>query len=311
MLDDLARITKLLRQSDIEYELIFTEHKHHATELAVRAINEGYRKIIAIGGDGTMHEVLNGVFIQTCVPTNEITLAAICTGTGNDWIRMYGFPSTYPDAVSAIAQGNTFLQDVGVVCFEEASYPQKRYMVNAGGVGLDATVVKRFNRLKEQGRRGRFIYQWGLLTSALHYRATGMKIYVDDTLVVNNLVLSATIGVGQYNGGGIRQVPDAIADDGLLDITTIKRIKPLQELLKWRALLNGKIYSVKQVSMHRGGRMRITSSPEVHIEVDGEIYAHTPVEFSVISRAVNVVVTQRFLDADKLRRKIVETVVDK
>ena len=73
-----------------------------AIELAVAAVNNGYRKIMAVGGDGTMHEVVNGIFIQKTVPTTEVLVAAISVGTGNDWTRMYGIPRQYAEAIQAI-----------------------------------------------------------------------------------------------------------------------------------------------------------------------------------------------------------------
>ena len=94
-LEDLPLITKLIRDNDIPYELVFSQHKHHVTELTVSAVRDGYRHIMVIGGDGPMHEVVNGLFIQQEVPTNEITMAVVPVGTGNDWIRMYGVPRHY------------------------------------------------------------------------------------------------------------------------------------------------------------------------------------------------------------------------
>ena len=210
-LDDLPTISKLLRDHDVDYELVFTEHKYHATQLTVEAVRRGYRKIIVMGGDGTLHEVVNGIFIQQEVATDQILVAVIAVGTGNDWIRMYGIPRKYSEAINAIVESHSFLQDVGVVKYEEASYRQQRYMSNAGGIGLDATVVQRFNRLKAKGYRGRRLYVYGLVKSFMRYTSTGMRIWVDDQLVVNDIVLSATIGVCKYNGGGMMQVPQAIS----------------------------------------------------------------------------------------------------
>ena len=107
-LEDLPHITKLIRENEIPHELVFSQHKYHVTELTVQAVNEGYRRIIVIGGDGTLHEVVNGLFIQKSAPIEDITVAVIPVGTGNDWIRMYGIPTRYSEAVRAIKEGHTF-----------------------------------------------------------------------------------------------------------------------------------------------------------------------------------------------------------
>ncbi|MBR5133259.1 MAG: acylglycerol kinase family protein, partial [Alistipes sp.] len=139
-LDDFPLISKLLRDNGIRSESVFTEHKCHAAELTVSAINSGYRHIIVIGGDGTLHEVINGLFIQQSVEPSEVTIAVIAVGTGNDWIRMFGIPTRYSEAIRAIKEGYTFLQDVAAVEYEESRYRQVRYAANVAGVGFDAAV---------------------------------------------------------------------------------------------------------------------------------------------------------------------------
>lgn len=301
-LDDLPTISKLLRDHNVDYELVFTEHKYHATQLTVEAVRRGYRKIIVMGGDGTLHEVINGIFIQQEVATDQVLVAVIAVGTGNDWIRMYGIPRKYSEAINAIVESHSFLQDVGVVKYEEASYRQQRYMSNAGGIGLDATVVQRFNRLKAKGYRGRRLYVYGLVKSYMRYTSTGMRIWVDDQLVVNDIVLSATIGICKYNGGGMMQVPQAVSDDGLLDLTTIRKIHWWQIPANFRRLFNGNIYSIPQVSLHRGSKIRIESTPDAPIEIDGELVGNSPVEFTILHRAVRVVVSEKFLRGELMKR---------
>ena len=160
-LEDLPHITKLIRENEIPYELVFSQHKHHVTELTVQAVNEGYRHIIVIGGDGTLHEVVNGLFIQKSAPIEDVTIAVIPVGTGNDWIRMYGIPTRYAEAVRAIKEGHTFLQDVGEVSYEESQYTQTRYMANVSGAGFDPSVTKIYEHYKAKGLRGRHLYAQG------------------------------------------------------------------------------------------------------------------------------------------------------
>ena len=137
-LTDWPQISKLLRDHHIVPEYAFTERKYHAIELAVEAVNNGFRKIIVVGGDGTIHEVVNGLFIQKVVPTQDVLLSVIAVGTGNDWIRMFGIPRKYSEAIRAIVEGHSFLQDVGKISYYQSSYKQTRYMANVAGVGFDA-----------------------------------------------------------------------------------------------------------------------------------------------------------------------------
>jgi len=304
-LTDWPLISKLLRDHGIVPEYVFTERQYHAVELAVEAVSKGFRQIIVVGGDGTIHEVVNGLFIQKEVPPRDVLLSVIAVGTGNDWIRMFGIPRKYSEAIRAIVQGHSFLQDVGVITYQEASVKQSRYMANVAGVGFDAYVNRKYNHLKQEGKRGKWLYLWSTLKAILRYNSTGVKVYVDGEMVVNDLVYSATIGIGKYNGGGMLQTPEAIADDGLFDLTVIRRMNPLQVLYHFKVLFNGRIYRLPSTSLNRGRKIRIESSPEIAVEVDGEALGYSPFEFEVIDRAIRVVVAERFLNENTDSRRAV------
>lgn len=206
-LDHFPQISKLLRDAHIVCEPVFTEHKFHATELTVSAVKEGYRNIIVVGGDGTLHEVVNGLFIQQEVCPDEVLLAVIAVGTGNDWVRTFGISNRYQDAVKAIGEGYSFLQDVGVVSYEESHYRQSRYMANVAGAGFDARMVRKLSHLKKKGRKSRWRSTWCLVKNFFRYKSTGVKVWVDDRLVYNNLLFSIAIGICKYNVGACSSCP--------------------------------------------------------------------------------------------------------
>ena len=293
-LDHFPQISRYLRDAQILCEPVFTEHKFHATELTVTAVNEGYRHIIVVGGDGTLHEVVNGLFIQQKVCPDEVLLAVVAVGTGNDWVRTFGISNRYQDAVKAISEGYSFLQDVGVVSYEESHYRQSRYMANVAGAGFDAHVVRKFSHLKKKGRKNRWIYTWCLVRQFFRYKSTGMKVWVDDRLVYNNLLLSIAIGICKYNGGGMQQLPEAVADDGMLDVSLIRPVHFWHLLFRFHYLFNGGIYRIRHILQERG--IRIESSPEISVEVDGELLGETPLEFSILHKAIRIVVSKEFYD---------------
>lgn len=301
-LDHFPLVSRLLREASIHCEPVFTEHKYHATELTVTAVREGYRQIIVVGGDGTLHEVVNGLFIQQEVPPTAVLLAVIAVGTGNDWARSFGVATRYEDAVDAIRGGYSFLQDVGVVSYEEAHYRQSRYMANVAGAGFDAYVVQRLAHLKTKGRKSRWRYTRCLVNNFFRYKSTGVKIWVDDRLVYNDLLFSVAIGICKYNGGGMQQLPDAVADDGMLDLSLIRPIHFWHVLFRFHYLFNGGIYRIRHVLRERGRKIRIESSPETGVEIDGEPLGHTPLEFSVLTRAIRIVVSRRFYEEQESRK---------
>ena len=292
---DLPTISKQLRDNGIIPTYVFTEHRYHAIELAVDAVSQGFRKIIVIGGDGTIHEVVNGLYIQKTVKPQEVLVAVIAVGTGNDWIRMFGIPRKYSEAIKAIVAGYSFLQDVGNISYNKASYNQSRYMANVAGVGFDAHVNRYYNHLKESGYKNRWLYVFSALKAVLGYSSTKVKVFIDGNAIVDGVVFSATIGIGKYNGGGMIQMPSAVADDGLFDVTVIRNVSKIAVLCRFRSLFNGNIYNNSMIDHYRGRKIRIESDPKIAVEVDGEALGYSPFEFDMIDRGVRVIVTEKFL----------------
>ena len=293
-LKDWPIISNQLNRSGVEFSCVFTERKYHAVELTVKAINDGYRKIVVIGGDGTVNEVVNGIFIQKIVPTTNIMLAVVPAGTGNDWVRMYGIPKAYSEAVKAIVAGRTILQDVGLISYQETMITHKRYMANVAGIGFDAAVNRRFNKLKDEGKSGKFLYLTSTLKALFKYRPKRFKIVIDGKEFFDTDMFSATIGIGKYNGGGMLHMPMAVVDDGLFDITVIKRIAKLSVVWNFKKLYNGHIYKHPKVIASQAKCIEIESYPESFIEVDGEALGYSPFIFELVPRSICVVVGDKY-----------------
>ncbi len=289
-LKDWPIISNQMYNSGLRFTCVFTEHKFHAIELTVKAINDGFRHIVAVGGDGTIHEVVNGIFIQKEVPTTDIYLAVIPAGTGNDWIRMYGISSTYSEAVDALVQKRTVLQDVGKVEFFETRVPHVRYMANVAGLGFDAVVNLKYNNLKDQGKYGKSLYLRSTLNTFLKYTSKHFDIKVDGEPFYNGMVFSGAVGIGKYNGGGMQQTPNAAVDDGLMDLTIITHMSKFKVLRKFKMLFTGKIYSLPSVLFRQCKTIEINTTPETRIEIDGEAVGTSPFRFELVPRSIRVVV---------------------
>lgn len=296
---DFPKISHLLRESGIEHDPAFTEHRYHATELAVEAVNRGYRKIIVVGGDGTLNEVVNGLFIQKQCEPKDILLAVIAVGTGNDWVRTFGIPRNYTTAIRAINEGRSFLQDVGKVTYTESKVEHVRYMANVAGLGFDAYVISLFNRMKMKGHKGKWLYLYSLLRGFFSVKPAGATIEVDGKVIYNRLILSLAVGICRYNGGGIQQLPRAVANDGLLDLTIIRPVHWWHVIFRANRLFNGRIYSIGHVAHAQGKVVKITSAPTMPLETDGELQGGTPVTISVVPQAIKIVVTKEFLEEEQ------------
>ena len=180
--------------------------------------------------------------------------------------------------------------------YEESHYRQSRYMANVAGAGFDARMVRKLSHLKKKGRKSRWRSTWCLVKNFFRYKSTGVKVWVDDRLVYNNLLFSIAIGICKYNVGGMQQLPDAVADDGMLDVSLVRPVHFWHLLFRFHYLFNGGIYRIRHILQERGSCIRIESSPEISVEGDGELLGETPLEFSILHKAVRIVVGREFYD---------------
>ena len=285
---DWLSIEQILRKEGIRFEPYFTDRRLHASIIARNKIKEGYSKIIVVGGDGTMNEVINGVFAQKRIRTTEVMLGMISVGTGNDWAKTFNIPSDYEGAVRTIKRQHTFIQDAGLVNYQKNGKEWKRYFINIAGMGFGARVVERSNHMKEKGKSGPLLYFYNIFYSLIKYKSKSAVIEIDGTSY-NRRIFSLNVGIGKYNGGGMIQVPHAIADDGLYSITLIKKMGKLTILANIKKLYNGKITQHSKVETYMAKTVQINGSSLIKLETDGETLGHGPVSFKIIPRSIRIV----------------------
>lgn len=285
---DWPGIEQLLREHGIKFEPFFTSRRLHASIIARSKIREGFSKIIVVGGDGTMNEVINGLFSQGTMQTTEVMLGMISVGTGNDWARMFNIPPDFEQAILTIKKQRTFIQDAGLVHYTKNGKEWKRYFINIAGMGFGARVVERSNRMKEQGKSGAFLYFYNIFTSLMRYKALKAEIEIDGKSF-DRKVFSLNVGICKYNGGGMIQVPHAVADDGLYSITLIKKMGKLNVLANVKRLYNGSIVNHSRVETYTGQSVQIAGTSRLQIETDGETLGHGPVSFQIIPRSIQVI----------------------
>lgn len=284
------KISSFLKQEGIVYEPHFTQAPGHATDLARQGIAQGFRKIISVGGDGTAHEVANGILSQDVVPSNEITMALIPVGTGNDWGRTVGIPRHWNAAVKTIREGKTFVQDVGTLEYGEGDAVRHRYFVNIAGMGFEAFVGEYINPRKAAGKGGLLTYITALIKCLGKYEPQEAT-YSAGNMEVTKDVFSLACGICKYNGGGMKQCPDAIPDDGMLDLTVIHKVSRWTVIKNIARIFSGSFVKLPQVSQFRGEEFAVAGTDEpLPLEADGESLGTGPAKFGIIKGALKVVV---------------------
>lgn len=294
---DWPRIKQVLINEGVDFDFLITERQGHAIELVRdNIIKKGYRRIISVGGDGTNNEVINGIFTQNIVPTTEITMATVPIGTGNDWRRTFDIPLEYDQVAKTIKAGHTFAHDIGKLTYYNDGDPKVRYFLNAAGTGLDEMVCHSTNLMKQNGKGGTVRYLLSLVKCIVKYKVTHIQLTVDDELVFDDSILSLSIGNCRFNGGGMMMMPMAIPDDGLFDITVIRKVSIFKFAANVKNIYDGSfIKKIKEVQTFRGKKIRIVSIPphSLKVETEGENLNNSPFDFEMLPKAINMVVPEK------------------
>ncbi len=281
-------IEQLLRQSDIHYQLSISQFPGHAIELTRNLVSEGATHLIVAGGDGTLNEVVNGIFQAEQQSHHEITLGMLPVGTGNDWIKTFGIPDHYQKAIDIIKTNKTVKQDVGEITCHIDGQTSVRYFANIAGFGFDALVAKNANNLKFKGITGIRVYIQSLFSGYVNYKSRNTRIIIDGTSLEVNL-FSASIGIGKFNGGGMMQVPEANPLQGLFHITVIRKIGIWGILTNFKGLYSGDFIRDFRVSTHVGQAIEIASDTPLPGESDGETLGAGSFKIEMIAHRLRVI----------------------
>jgi YegS/Rv2252/BmrU family lipid kinase len=277
-------IEQALREAAVTFDVIRTEQPGHGEELARAALLQGRRHIAVAGGDGSVNEVVHGIMNAGLAETRDVTLAAIPTGTGNDWARTLGITRRADDIARVIAAGRTMLHDVGAIDFPDSG-GSRRWFINVAGAGYDAWVTEHVPRPVPSA----FTYLGIALRGLLSYRAPDFAVTVGDARFEGRMLL-AFVANAQFCGNRMHVAPAARVDDGLLDVLAVDDLSLLQALPKLGKLYRGRILGDRAVHHARAARVRIETRPAATIQADGQIVGRTPAEFSLLTQALRVVV---------------------
>lgn len=280
------RIKQLLTHIGLSFEYQHTEGIGHAIELAQEAVNNGYDFLVAVGGDGTVNEVANGIVSSS--GSDRTSLGIVSTGTGSDFARSLHIPRDYVRACPFLHSQRRLLIDVGFVEYYKDNRPQKRFFVNAAGVGFDAEVTE--ERLKlPRFFRGTLPYIYGLLKKLFGYSNKLVHLGIDGRKEERR-ILSVVVANGCYFGGGMKVAPLAELSDGLLDVLTVGDFGKFELLKAFPTIYKGTHISHPKIRMEKSTRVTISSEERLLVHADGEILGEGPVSFGLIPSALSVVV---------------------
>ena len=270
------------------YSLFVTRKPLEASFSAKKAIREGNELILAVGGDGTIQEVVNGFFSNGYPSNPACQLGIIDSGTGSGFAQSLGLPPTVDEQLELILSGETRFMDVGRAVYSDKSgRPKQRFFVNECQAGIGGEIVRNVSS-KQKKLGGQLSFGLSTLSMAFRYTSPSMTVLIDRTRTVTERFISIVMANGNYMAGGMKLAPDAKADDGLFDILLIHEQSIPQRLWNFPKIYTGTHMDSPKFSYYRGKRIFLTSSEHVLFEADGEFLGWLPCMVEILPSVLPV-----------------------
>jgi diacylglycerol kinase (ATP) len=295
----LPEIRAIVEAEELEYEVFMTDARGHAQELAKEAVLAGTTYVVAVGGDGTVHEVVNGLMGDDGPLAEEIVLGVVPSGSGSDFVKTFGLPADPLQAAHHLAGKNVWgALDIARVRYKKDGEDATRWFANIAEAGIGAAVVE--SAAKVTRRLGPRAYRLAALKGILSFRpqhahlrmnarkARGARIDTAlEEVKYSGVVMMVVVANCQFYGGGLRVAPRAIPSDGLLDVL-------IGEGTKWEALRAlrkmpmGQHVPSKQFTEYLATQVILDGHEPMFIEADGEPLGTTPATFDLVRGAIRL-----------------------
>jgi YegS/Rv2252/BmrU family lipid kinase len=255
---------KYLKENGVNFKVYTTSHQGEAVELSQKAADNGAELIVSVGGDGTVNEIVNGIMKSK----NSPPLGIIPLGWANDFIKSTNIPSDIIEACNTLVRGKIKEIDVGII-------NKTIYFANICGVGFDAEVAQLANQMKNKHPNlhilSAFVYVFASikkLLSPFSYHNVRIKF---DGQEIHSKILFIAISNGKFYGGRFKITPEAILDDGLLEICTVEEMGRIKYLMSIPKVFKGTHESIKGINFYRAKEITIQSSELLLAQVSGEV----------------------------------------
>ena len=282
-------IEKIVRELLPDIIIEKTSGPLHATHLAREAVENGIENIIAAGGDGTFHEVLNGLFKDDRLINPNVTYGVIGIGTGRDTLRSLGVGLDPNKQINVIKSGKTRFFDVGKVeLLDIHGHPRVRYFYNGASFGMGASVMQYVNRSEK--RFGTLGFLIPALKAYQAFKPCRVLLTFDDRMSVEAEIINVTICNGPYSGSGMRWTRRSKMNDGMFEVVTIRKMPYWKVFLSIPRLYLGNLETLKEVDVYQVKTLKVTGDRPLPVECEGEEPGTLPATFTVLPSALRVFV---------------------
>jgi YegS/Rv2252/BmrU family lipid kinase len=269
------------------FDTRFTESAGHARTLAHEEAKKGRKLVVAMGGDGTISEVADGLVAAGC----DTEMGIIPRGTGGDFRRSLGIENELLAAAEQVRKSKPRKVDVGRVSYvTHDGVENSRHFLNIASIGFSSVVAQRANDgSKRLG--GRVSFLSAVARSLVTFDNAEVSVSVDDGEPRRMTLLFAAVGNGRFFGGGMKICPEAVLDDGFFDLVTVGDLGRLEMLANFYRIYSGNHLSMKEVRSVRCRRLRLAPADlkeEIPVEIDGETPGRLPAKFEIMQGALRL-----------------------
>lgn len=272
----IPEIEEEFKNTNEEFLIEITEKVGHATEIVRKYVSKENYRVYAVGGDGTLNEVLNGMI------NSESCLGFIPNGSGNDFIRSLYKGKLPRNIIKDTINGKIKPIDLAKV--------DDRYFINISSIGIDAEVANNARNIKKcPFISGKIAYILSAIITILMYKHKEIQLTIDSKEIkIKNTLLA--LANGRYYGGGMKVAPDADLQDGLLDICAIDKLSRAKMFILFPKLIKGKHHQIKEVTFYKGKKVTVNSEEEVTLNIDGEIVKRKNITFEIVPGGVKFII---------------------
>lgn len=271
-----------------DFGFAFTEGGMDAARIARQAIEDGYECVVAVGGDGTLNEVVNGFFRDGKVINPQAALGLLPRGTGGDFRRAFGWDLELNTALERLRTEKTEPFDVGLIEYvDHEGRPGRRYFANITSFGASGMVADEVNR-SSKALGGHLSFMWGTVKGLMKYTDRRVTIRVDGGPEETLDITALAVCNGRYFGSGMFVAPDAVTHDGLFDVTIWSGYKLKDFVFKQKGVYNGDHVNWKGTRRLRCRTLEATSEQDVLLDVDGEVPGKLPCKVSILPSAIRL-----------------------
>jgi len=271
------KIEEMIQKHKVEAEIVLTERSGHATELSEKYLKRGFRYIIAVGGDGTFNEIS-----RPLIGNKDVTIGIIPAGTGNDFIQILGFPGRFGNNEwDLFFKRDTIVMDAGSC--------NGMIFLNGMGLGFDAQVAaENYTEPGKVKRGGKHKYIWHIIKTLLFFREKKMTVITETGRQETDCFIN-TIANGRRFAGGFFLTPNAIANDGLLDVCMIKKLSLFERFSILLKVPEGKHTADKRVDYYQTKEINLEFPEEVPFHVDGELNFSNRFNVTILPGALKII----------------------